>query len=129
MAKSNAGLLAHMASPKGTVVRGKASVKVKQTRVRMSPEARKGQLDAIVLDIFRSKSFARLTRRAVAEVAEVSESLLYRYYVNVQGMHKEALRMATAAMTAADIKAVQRALDTGDIKRSDVPKKMLQALK
>lgn len=101
----------------------------KPTRVRMAPDARKGQLDAIVLDIFRTKSYMALTRRAVAEVAEVSESLPTNYYGTAAAMRKEALRLACTACTPADVKAVQRALETGEIKRGDLGKKMLQALK
>lgn len=114
-------------SPGGHIVHGLKPAKA--TRVRMAPDVRKGQLDAIVLEIFRTKNYMSLTRRAVAEVAEVSESLPTNYYGTAAGMRKEALRMACAACTPADVKAVQRALETGDIKRADVSKKMLQALK
>lgn len=111
------------------VLASRAGATIKQTRVRMAPDARKGQLDTIVLHIFRTKSYMALTRRAVAEVAEVSESLPTNYYGTAAAMRKEALRLACTACTPADVKAVQRALETGEIKRGDLGKKMLQALK
>ena len=101
----------------------------RKQHVRMHPEERKKQLDGIVLSMFRSKSVAALTRKAVSDAADVSEGLIHRYYINLEGMRKAAIQMACTAMTKQDIAACKRAVETGDITQSMLSKKMQAAIK
>lgn len=101
----------------------------RKQHVRMAPEDRKKELDAIVLSIFRKNNIRELTRKAVATAADVSPGLMHRYYGNLQGLIDTAIALACANMTTADIAACRRAVEGGDIERKDLTHKMQAAIK
>ena len=70
-------------------------------RRRLSPDARKEQLERATTDLIGRDGLAAATAEAIAEAAGVSKGLLWRYYDNLEGLMIAAGRRAFAALEEA----------------------------
>lgn len=92
-------------------------------RRRLSPDARKEQLERAAIDLIGRDGLPATTAEAIAEAAGVSKGLLWRYYENLDALLVAAARRAFVALEQAvsvdvDLDAPAAALFTAAVHRA-----------
>lgn len=80
----------------------------RRARQRLSPTARIDAILAAATDAFTSTTYDRVSVSAVADAAEASEALVYKYFDNKAGLYTAVVRAQLEALAARQHDAVAR---------------------
>ncbi|WP_316668245.1 TetR/AcrR family transcriptional regulator [uncultured Propionibacterium sp.] len=84
----------------------------RKPRRRLDPDSRRAAILDAAVEAFAARPYAEVTISSVAEAAEASKALVYRYFENKEDLYAEVVRLAIAELLAEQA-AVLEALPDG----------------
>ena len=92
----------------------------RRARQRLSAEVRRQQLETAAIEIVGSHGLAAATAEVIAQAADVSKGLLWRYYADLDDLMLHAGRRALAALEAAVATDIDLDAQAADLLRAAI---------